>query len=101
MTKVGGVAGADGSAAGAYGEVALSHSGSRPAATPRRLRGILSLDDFEARARRHLPKPLFGYIAGASETNASLMDNSRAFQAYGFKPRVLTDVSERSTQTVL
>jgi len=67
----------------------------------RRLRGILSLDDFEAQARSHLPKPLFGYIAGATETNASLRGNREAFQGYGFKPRVLTNVSQRSTETVL
>ena len=29
---------------------------------PRKLARILSLDDFEEAARRHLPRPLFGYI---------------------------------------
>ncbi|MFP5076113.1 alpha-hydroxy-acid oxidizing protein [Rhizobium sp. YIM 134829] len=66
-----------------------------------RLKGILSLDDFETRARRHLPRPLFGYIAGASETNASLRMNASAFQAYAFRPRVLRDVSGRSMTTEL
>jgi L-lactate dehydrogenase (cytochrome) len=60
------------------------------------LKGVLALEDFEPLARRHLPKPLFGYIAGASETNASLADNRRAFAEYGFRPRVLTDVSGRT-----
>ncbi|WP_105383102.1 alpha-hydroxy acid oxidase [Neorhizobium alkalisoli] len=68
---------------------------------PRSLQSILSLDDFEVRARRHLPKPLYGYIAGASETNASLRRNEQAFQAYSFRPRVLQDVSKRSTETTL
>ena len=36
-------------------------------ATPRALRRYLSLDDFEATARRRLPKFLYGYIAGAAE----------------------------------
>jgi len=27
---------------------------------PRRLRSILALEDFEAAARRHLPRPIFG-----------------------------------------
>jgi L-lactate dehydrogenase (cytochrome) len=67
----------------------------------RRLRGILSLDDFETKARQHLPKPLFGYIAGASETNASLHRNRDAFQSLAFKPRVLIDVSRRTTETTL
>lgn len=67
----------------------------------RRIRNVLSLDDFEIRAKRVLPKPLFGYIAGASETNASLRYNTEEYQKYGFRPRVLTDVSARSTATSL
>src|SRR5204863_300699 len=73
----------------------------QPAATPRRLRGVLCLDDFETAARRHLPRPIFGYIAGAAETNWSLHDNRLAFDEFGFLPRVLIDVSKRSQQTSL
>ena len=47
--------------------------------TPRRLKDILCLDDFEAPARRHLPRPIFGYISGGVETNASLVANRAAF----------------------
>lgn len=71
------------------------------ASANRRLRNVLSLDDFETMARRQLPKPLFGYIAGASETNASLRLNKDAFQNYVFLPRVLRDVSKRTTETEL
>jgi L-lactate dehydrogenase (cytochrome) len=71
------------------------------AAVNRRIRKVLSLDDFETMARRHLPKPLFGYIAGASETNASLRLNEDAFQNYVFIPRVLRDVSRRTAETNL
>ena len=67
----------------------------------RRLHGILSLDDFERKAKKYLPRPLFGYVAGASETGASLANSKKAFQAYGFLPRVLTDVSMRTTETLL
>ncbi|ATU92275.1 alpha-hydroxy acid oxidase [Phyllobacterium zundukense] len=62
----------------------------------RQLKKVLCLDDFEPLARRHLPRPLFGYIAGASETNSSLSDNRRAFSEYGFRPHILTDVSTRN-----
>ncbi|WHO76995.1 alpha-hydroxy acid oxidase [Rhizobium sp. BT03] len=62
---------------------------------------MLCLDDFEPKAKRHLPKPLYGYISGGSETNASLRKNVEAFQAYAFRPRVLQDVSTRSTATTL
>src|SRR5947209_2045068 len=70
-------------------------------ATPRALRRYLSLDDFEPAARRRLPKFLYGYIAGAVETDASLRDNRRAFDEYGFIPRVLNDVSSRAQTTKL
>jgi len=69
--------------------------------TSARLQTFLCLDDFERAARRRLPGPLFGYIAGASETNASLRYNAQDFDAYAFQPRVLRDVSGRSTATSL
>jgi L-lactate dehydrogenase (cytochrome) len=61
-----------------------------------RLAEVLALDDFEALARASLPRPIFGYVAGAAETNASLADNRNAFAQWGFVPRVLRDVSARS-----
>lgn len=61
----------------------------------RRLSRLLCLDDFEAAARRHLPRPIFGYVAGASEGNRSLRDNRDAFDDWGFVPGVLVDVSKR------
>jgi L-lactate dehydrogenase (cytochrome) len=68
---------------------------------PRTLRRYLSLDDFEVAARRHLPRPIFGYIAGAAERNASLDDNQRAYSEYRFVTRVLRDVSGRTQATTL
>lgn len=68
---------------------------------PRRLARILSLDDFEDAARRHLPRPLFGYISGAAEDNRSLDDNRAAYDDYRFLTRVLVDVSRRSQSVTL
>ena len=68
---------------------------------PRRLARMLSLDDFEEAARRHLPRPLFGYISGAAEDNRSLNDNRAAFDEYRFLTRVLVDVSRRSQSVTL
>ena len=65
------------------------------------LRHLLSLDDFERAAAAHLPRPLFGYISGAAEDNLSLRSNRAAFDAYRFVPRVLVDVSGRSTERAL
>ena len=44
---------------------------------------------------------LYGYISGATETDAALADNRRAFEEYGFVPRVLNDVSGREQTTKL
>ncbi|MBT1516475.1 alpha-hydroxy-acid oxidizing protein [Bradyrhizobium sp. SRL28] len=68
---------------------------------PRRLRRYLCLDDFEPAARHILPKFLYGYIAGGAETDTALRDNRKAFDEYGFVPRVLNDVSCRDQSTTL
>jgi L-lactate dehydrogenase (cytochrome) len=68
---------------------------------PRHLRRFLSLADFERAAMRHLPRPLSGFISGGSETDASVRANRDAYQDYAFVPRVLNDVSRRSTATTL
>jgi L-lactate dehydrogenase (cytochrome) len=69
--------------------------------TPRCLNDILCLDDFEAPARRHLPRPIFGYISGGVETNASLDGNRSAFSEFEFMPRVLVNTKARHQKTTL
>ncbi|MFA5488664.1 MAG: alpha-hydroxy acid oxidase [Candidimonas sp.] len=66
---------------------------------PRALKRILSLHDFETRARGALPRPIFGYIKGAAEDNSSHDDNRAVFNDYALLTRVLRDVSQRQ-QTV-
>ena len=76
----------------------------RPVPSPqpaRRLARILSLHDFETAARAHLPRPIFGYIHGAAEDNHSERANRTAFEAFDFVPRVLVDISRRSSATTL
>ena len=34
------------------------------ATIPQRLRNFLSLEDFDRAAQQHLPRPLYGYVAG-------------------------------------
>jgi L-lactate dehydrogenase (cytochrome) len=70
-------------------------------AVPRRLRRHLCLDDFEATARRILPKFLYGYVSGGAENDAAVRDNRKALDEYGFVPRVLNDVSLRNQTTTL
>ena len=66
-----------------------------------RTRDLLSLDDFEAAARCTLPRPIFGYVAGAAEDNRALDDNRRAFDELAFVPRVLCNVAQREQQVTL
>jgi L-lactate dehydrogenase (cytochrome) len=71
------------------------------ATLPRPLRRIFALEDFEPAARRHLPRPIFGYVHGAAETGASQRDNRQAFDEIRFVPRVLNNVAGRSQKTSL
>jgi L-lactate dehydrogenase (cytochrome) len=65
----------------------------------RALSKILSLADFERAAEKRLPKPIFGYVAGACEDCYSLRANRDVFAEYEFVSRILVDISQRS-QTV-
>lgn len=68
---------------------------------PRILQNMLALDDFEEAARRSIPRPIFGYINGGAETNASLHDNRAVWDELQFIPKTLVDTSARSLTTTL
>ena len=70
-------------------------------AKPRVLRRILALDDFEHAARRVIPRPIFGYVTGGTETNASLRANRAVWDEIAFVPRMLVDTSGRTHKTTL
>lgn len=72
-----------------------------PKAASGRLKHVLCLDDFEAPARRFLPRPVFGYISGGVETNASMNANRSAFSDFEFLPRVLVNTRARHQKTTL
>ena len=67
----------------------------------KRLAKIHNLHDFERAGQRHLPRPLFGYIANTAEEGGSFAANRRAFDDFSFLPRGLVDVSRVSTETEL
>ena len=67
---------------------ALARADKAPA---RALAHILALDDFEDPARRYLPRPMYGYVSGGAETNASLRANRAQFDEIELSPRVLVD----------
>ena len=68
---------------------------------PRVLRNLLCLEDFEPAARSFLPRPIFGYISGGVETDASLRANRSAFDEYHFVPRVLVSTRGRTQERTL
>jgi len=68
---------------------------------PRRLQHLLNLADFEVAARRHLPRAVHGYVAGAAEDEVSLRANRRRFADYAWLPRVLNDVSRVDSSVVV
>lgn len=70
-------------------------------APPRVLRRMLALDDFEEAARRYIPRPIFGYVSGGAETNASLRQNRAVWDELAFIPKALVDVSARTLKTTL
>ena len=73
----------------------------RATARSGRMERYLALSDFETAARRQLPSMLFGFIAGAAETNQSLNDNRASFAEWGFVPQVLVDTGGRSQARTL
>ncbi|HEV7717426.1 MAG TPA: alpha-hydroxy acid oxidase [Arsenicitalea sp.] len=66
---------------------------------PRRLRNILSLNDFEAAAKRYLPHSVFVFVQSGVEAEITLRDNREAFNDYHLVPRVLVGVDKRSQKT--
>ena len=77
---------------------ATARIGQKP---PRILRRILALDDFEDAARRVIPRPIFGYVTGGAETNASRRANREVWDEIAFVPKSLVDSSGRAQKTAL
>ncbi len=62
---------------------------------------ILTLDDFEEKARRRLPRCLYGFASNGAERGASKVANAKSFEKWAFVPRTLIDVSNVSQETSL
>lgn len=67
----------------------------------RRWQDILSLDDLAPVARKHLPAPIFGYIASGADSTQALANNLRAFEQFELLTRVLVDVGQVHCETTL
>lgn len=69
--------------------------------TPRVLKRIFSLNDFQAPARRKLPRQLYSYICNGADDEVSMRRNRQVFDDYVLMPRMLEGVAQRSQKIEL
>jgi len=60
-----------------------------------------SIADLRAAARRRLPRVVFEYLEGGAEDHLTARANRESFEALGFAPRTLVDVSQRTLKTAV
>jgi len=72
-----------------------------PTRAPGLLKDVLCLEDFEAPAKKLLPRPIYGFISGGVESNSARDGNRAAFSEYHFLPRVLVNTRARHQKTTL
>jgi len=70
-------------------------------ATRRRLSACHDIADLRATGSRLIPRPVFDYVDGGADEEASLQANTQAFRQFQFQPRNLVNVSKPDTSTVL
>ena len=68
---------------------------------PHRLRHVMGLEDLEPLGRSFLPRVLWEFISTGVEDNISRVENRPAFEDVWLKPRVLNDVTDRTTERTL
>jgi isopentenyl diphosphate isomerase/L-lactate dehydrogenase-like FMN-dependent dehydrogenase len=60
-----------------------------------------NIDDLRHAAKRRLPRVVFDYLEGGAEDEVSARANRESFEAIGFAPRTLVDVSQRRLETTV
>lgn len=60
-----------------------------------------SIEELDILARRRVPYFSYEYVRGGSEDEHTLRRNREAFNAWGFVPRTLVDVTARDTSTTV
>ena len=63
--------------------------------------GPINLFEFEALARKRLPKKEYDYIAGGATDELSVERNRRAYESWALRPRVLRNVSALDLSTTV
>ncbi|XP_033029607.1 hydroxyacid oxidase 2 [Lacerta agilis] len=62
---------------------------------------LVCLSDFEAYAKKHLPKDAWDFVAAGADECSTLEENLKAFKRIRFRPRVLRDMSAVDTRTTI
>uniref|UniRef100_A0A7S2V2J3 FMN hydroxy acid dehydrogenase domain-containing protein n=1 Tax=Fibrocapsa japonica TaxID=94617 RepID=A0A7S2V2J3_9STRA len=65
------------------------------------LRKIISLDDFQAQAKKLLSKALYEYVASGSDDEQTLAENKQAFKRCFLRPRMMKAVEPLDTRTTI
>jgi isopentenyl diphosphate isomerase/L-lactate dehydrogenase-like FMN-dependent dehydrogenase len=65
------------------------------------LSGIYNIEDVRSRALGRLPKGIFEFIDRGAEDDEAIRNNLAAFRRIRLRPKMLVDVSQRSTATRL
>lgn len=65
------------------------------------LQRLYNIADLRSAARKRLPRVIFEFVDGGAQDEITLRANSADFARYAFRPRMLTDISERSTATTI
>ena len=60
---------------------------------------LLTIDDYEPLARERLPKEVYDFVAGGAGDEWTLRENTRAFDRWILRPRVLRAIDEPDTST--
>jgi len=70
-------------------------SKSRAVASPR----VINIDDLRSLARRRVPQIVFNYIDGGAESESTMRENHRAFEAVTFRPRQAVSIPNCNLRT--
>jgi isopentenyl diphosphate isomerase/L-lactate dehydrogenase-like FMN-dependent dehydrogenase len=62
---------------------------------------VITVEEFEQEARERLEPGAYGYYAGGAGDERTLRANVEAFARWEFRPRMLVDVSEVTTETTV
>lgn len=64
---------------------------------PKELKALITLDDFEAEAQKHVTHQAYEYLSGGAGAGLTLAENRKAFDRIRLSPRALVDATSIDT----